>query len=180
MIGAEPPRNRAELAFLRTWSFPAKILSGIMENVAPKYRRCETSSDDIRPMRSSSRIEGDFQNLVGSSPNRTLHPFWPNFRAGGHGSRMSVQWVVTKAVDQSLWCVNVRRSVPAPQPILPAVLRRSCTATQEAFRVPGSRPPGTRLRSRRLTAQAARTHIGCCGPARLARMEPRPPKSLHH
>ena len=134
-----------------------------------------TGSLHIRPMRSSSRIEGDFQNLVGSSPNRTLHPFWPNFRAGGHGSRMSVQWVVTKAVDQSLWCVNVRRSVPAPQPILPAVLRRSCTATQEASRVSGSRPPGTRLRSRRLTAQAARTHIGCCGPTRLARMAPRPP-----
>ena len=41
------------------------------------------STDENRPMHSSSRIEGNFQIPVGSSPTRTLHPFWGNFRVAG-------------------------------------------------------------------------------------------------
>jgi len=48
------------------------------------------STDENRPKHSSSRIEGDFQIPVGSSPIRTELHFRGNFRIGGYSSEMPI------------------------------------------------------------------------------------------
>ncbi len=66
---------------------------------------CVTDNSEIswstganRAMRSSSRIEGDFQIPVVLPPTRTLHPFWGNFRwAVIQSGTRAIPWFSTQS-----------------------------------------------------------------------------------